>query len=240
MLLRCIDFEATGLPSETERHYIVEVGATDIFAEEDDPVWRVQNAWSAFAKPDIPIPPQAMGVHHITDAMVEDAPDVCQHFMRLTHGGPDYYVAHNAEMEQNWFGNKEANWLCTYKIALRFWPEAPDHKLGTLQYYLDLQVDRELALPAHRAGPDAYVCAALMKRIMEDPRDVELETLAKWSKGPALLPRCPIGKFRNRPWVEVDNGFLQWVLTKSKEPDSGFGRDLIANVKHHLKHRGLI
>jgi exodeoxyribonuclease X len=33
-----------------------------------------------------------------------------------------------------------------------------------------------------------------------------------WTKEPRLLPTCPIGKFRGKPWPEVEAGFLGWML----------------------------
>jgi hypothetical protein len=37
-----------------------------------------------------------------------------------------------------------------------------------------------------------------------------------WTKEPKLLPTCPIGKFRGKPWPEVEAGFLGWML---RQPD---------------------
>lgn len=36
-----------------------------------------------------------------------------------------------------------------------------------------------------------------------------------WTKEPALLPRCTIGKFRGKPWSEVETGFLGWMLKQA-------------------------
>jgi hypothetical protein len=32
------------------------------------------------------------------------------------------------------------------------------------------------------------------------------------TKQPRLLPTCPIGKFKGKPWSQVDAGFLGWML----------------------------
>lgn len=239
MKLLCLDLETTGLPTHEVTHAVVEVGYTTLHADEQSP-WSIGDTVSMVTNPHRQIPVEAMGVHWITDQMAGEGMDASTAFMGVVAHKPDYYVAHNASMEQAFFKGGDTPWLCTYKIALRFWPDAPNHQQSTLLFYLGLDFDRIRAFPPHRAGPDSYVCALLMKAIMEDPRDVELETLVRWSKGPALLPRCTIGKHRGKPWAEVDTGFLQWVLKKSKEEAGSFDRDIVANVRHHLKQRGAL
>lgn len=44
--------------------------------------------------------------------------------------------------------------------------------------------------------------------------------MCAWTKEPRLLPRCPLGKFRGKPWAEVETGFLNWMLAQpSMEED---------------------
>jgi exodeoxyribonuclease X len=56
--------------------------------------------------------------------------------------------------------------------------------------------------------------------------------MARWTLEPAALPRCPIGKFRGRPWEDVETGFLQWML---KTPD--MDEDLKWNARRELDSR---
>ena len=46
-----------------------------------------------------------------------------------------------------------------------------------------------------------------------------LEDMMQWTNEPALLPRCPIGDWRGKPWAEVDDGFLHWILRKIFDRD---------------------
>ena len=71
-------------------------------------------------------------------------------------------------------------------------------------------------MPAYRAGPDAYVTAWILKALFDE--GVKGAQMVKWAKEPALLPRCPIGEHRGKPWPEVDGGFIKWILGK---PDMG-------------------
>jgi exodeoxyribonuclease X len=169
--------------------------------------------------------PDNRAVHHISPAELDGRRDFSPEF--LSHQFPahsvpvDFAVAHNAEFESQWldFG---VPWLCTYKIALRLWPDAPSHSNGALKYLLGVE-DRPEHHPPHRAHPDAVVTAELLVRILDEtalrmPDATEEERLAhlvRVSSEHRLLPRCPIGKFRGRPWAEVESGFLSWMLRQT-------------------------
>lgn len=56
--------------------------------------------------------------------------------------------------------------------------------------------------------------------------------MVTWTKEPKLLPKCTIGKFRGKPWHEVEEGFLGWML-KQVDMDA----DLKWNAARELKRR---
>lgn len=238
MLIRVFDFETTGIPTDDDRQAVCEVGWTDIVATLADPqtgltAYEVGRPSSMLINPGRPIPLEAMSVHHIMDEDVAGAPspDAVAHV--LADHQPDHYWAHNADFERQFWSSGRI--LCSYKVALRFWPEAPKHNNSFLRYFLRLPVDRSLCEPVHRAGPDSYVTAHLVARILAEAseRGVDLATMERWSNGPALLPRCPIGKHRGKPWPEVPTSFLNWMVGVED-----MDRDLKANARHHLKSRG--
>ncbi len=234
-LIRCIDLEPCGMEAGDP---IVEVGWCDVVLSGLDPTMPVSpddfdtiqlgNPKSELANPERKIPPQAMGVHHITDRMVAKARNASWILRELMD--VDVLCAHNIEMERAYFDVGGMPWLCTYKTALRLWPEAPDHKQQTLRYWLDLELDEKLAMPAHRAGPDAYVCSRLVERLL---REQPLEWLCRISEGPALLVKCWFKKHRGELWkdiAETDISYLTWV---SKNIDDD--RDAVATAKYWLK-----
>ena len=53
----------------------------------------------------------------------------------------------------------------------------------------------EKGLPAHRAGPDAYVTAHHLRDMLNE---ATVEQLLEWSREPGLLPRVPAGPARGR------------------------------------------
>lgn len=246
MLLRCIDFETTGEPTEDDPHAVCEVGYCDIDYREGDPIPEARIAdyglpWAAVTKLYRKMPAGARAVHHISDAELQAAEiETTTAFMRLmgseVHGTarPDYFVAHNADYEQAFFRGGSIPWVCTYKVALRVWPNEESHKLQALRYSLGLDIDQAVGLPAHRAGPDAYVNAALMARILEES-DVDLDTMVRWSKGPALLTTIGFGKHKGERWENLPTDYLRWIIDKSD-----LDRDAKANAKHHLKQRNAL
>lgn len=219
MIIRAIDFETTGIPTEADKHAIVEIGWCDL---EDGEV-GIPDA--ILCNPGRPIPHEAMAVHHITDADVDGATGSLD-----VLGTPDYFAAHFADFERQFFVT-EVPFIDTYKVALRLWPDASSHSLQFLRYHLALPVIQTNAMPPHRAAPDAYLCAVLMNRIMETDRD-KLDEMVRWSSGPALLPRVNFGKHKGAKWEDVPLDYLDWVANKSD-----LGRDEKANARHHIKVR---
>lgn len=229
--IRVIDFETTGLPSDEGGAAIVEKAYCDVIVSNGEVV-VVGAPVSTLVDPGRPIPVLARAVHHIGDAEVAGAPNQEEALRALILEPADQviYSAHNADFERAFFASG-APWICTYKVALRLWPEAPAHSNQVLRYYLDLKVDQVVASPVHRAGPDAYVTAHLLARCINEKR-ASVEDMLRWSDGPALLPRIPFGKHRGSRWQDVPLDYLDWVANKSD-----LDRDAKANARHHLKLR---
>ncbi len=217
-VIRCVDFETTGIPSETEKHAVVEAGWCDVGAS--DYRYRLFN-------PGRSIPFEAMAVHHITDPMVENCPP----FSTECIDGADVYVAHYADFERQFYATDKP-WICTWKVALRVWPDLPQHNLQFLRYALALPVGAAIDMP-HRAGPDAYVCSLLFERIQNEPGGPDIDAMVRWSSGHALYPRCPLFKHKGKEWKDVPTDYLDWIVNKPND----VGADVKANARMHLKAR---
>lgn len=237
MLLRCIDFETSGLPGEGSTAAICEIGWCDVVVHLGDPVpGAIQcsvgdRPQAFFCNPGHPIPPEIRAVHHIGDADVADAISPAEGLKVIGDMKPDYYVAHNAPFEAAFFPDSPREIICTYRAAVRLWPDAPGHSNQILRYVLGLDLDSALAMPPHRAGPDAYVTAHLLARILESGPSIE--DLVRWSSGPPLLPRVMFGnKHRGQKWEDVPTDYIRWIVDKSD-----LSHDIKANARHHLKLR---
>lgn len=224
--IRVIDLETTGFAPPAEP---IEIGWCDVYATRGDLAgapcgWKVDRHGQYLIRPVRPIPPETSAIHHLTaedfgpDAIVHDWERDGRQVARPTLDQPmELYAAHNARFERQFIGTdwtEGAPWICTWKCALRLWPEAPSHSNQTLRYWRGLPVDRRIADKAHRAGPDAYVTAHLLRDMLDQP-GVTLSQLIAWSDEPALLARCGINPYRGTPWREIgDPSWLRWVLAR--------------------------
>lgn len=234
MLIRSIDFETTGFAKPEKPSGVCEVGWADIDIVETTGQRQpfVRSPASIICDPGIPVDPEARAIHHISDEVIANGDHPTLAFGALMEHGPDYFCAHNADHEREYFDGGDTPFICTYKVALRLWPDAPSHSLQVLRYWLPLDIDQSLGLPAHRAGPDAYVGAVLMAEILSHPNAPDLDTMVRWSNGPALLPHINFGKHKGSRWEDVPLDYLRWIVDKSD-----LDGDVKANARHWIKQR---
>ena len=107
-------------------------------------------------------------MHHLIDEDLAFAPQLDEVLDQFK--GADAYVAHNADFERSFLEHLlgDALWACTYKCALRIWPDLPAHNNQALRYRLGFVnpfgIDRHTLSP-HRALSDAIVTAAVFMEI---------------------------------------------------------------------------
>jgi len=220
MILRVIDIETTGLAPPAE---VIEIGWHDV----DTSVREVRATdrgfdFGSFLYGVTDLPAEAMAVHHIQKRMLVGlnccAVSDLQSF--VTSGkGIDAIVAHNAAFESQWFTPKilgNVPLICTYKAALRVWPDAPAHGNQVLRYWLGIDLHEDLAMPPHRAQPDAYVTGHILVELL---KHATVAQLIEWTKEPRLLPRITFGKHKGKAWGEPPTDYLEWVVFKSDLDD---------------------
>ncbi|MGI4940563.1 MAG: hypothetical protein ACRYHQ_08380 [Janthinobacterium lividum] len=231
--LRVIDLETTG--DGFSNGGVVEVGWQDL-ASDAAGVWALHGGpGSRLVQPGFPISAVTSAVHHIVDEDVAGAPAWDATAPAVLRGeGIVALAAHRAAFEKRWClprlsGN--ARWICTWKCALRLWPDAPTHSNQGLRYWRRPSgLDRAAGLPAHRAGPDAYVTAHHLRDMLA-LADVQL--LLTWSEQPALLVRVPHGPLRGRRWEELDDTQLDQVLGGQH----GHNQDMLFTAKAERARR---
>lgn len=229
MKIRVIDFETTGLP-EDQVKAICEVGFADVGAD-----GQINQTGNYLVNPGHPIPPVTRAVHHISDAEVAGAPAPAQATQSLMNGmeAGDMFAAHNAEFEQAFFNGGDHHWICTLKCAQHLWPEAPRHSNQVLRYWLGIDTeqgfDAALSMPPHRAGPDAYVTAFILRRLLllASP-----EELVRLTTAPILLRTVTFGKHRGQAWADLPVDYLRWVSGQN------FDADVMHTVRHYLGKAG--
>lgn len=164
-----LDFETTGMsPQQGDR--VIEAGAVKIEAG------KITDRFQGLMNPGIRINSFIEGFTGISNEMVRTAPS-CETVMdELADfiGGFDL-VAHNAcfdrrflEAEFDRIGRAcSGEFACSMLAARRVYPDAPNHKLGTLVEFKGIQHDGTF----HRALADAGMTAGLWLGMLEDITD---------------------------------------------------------------------
>ncbi len=207
--VRVVDLETTG--SRPPAHGVCEIGWQDV-VEGADGVWRIGGGQGhTLVDPGRAIPAVTQAIHHIIDADVvgapmwaDAAPPVLKPAIR-----PLALAAHRASFEKR-FCTPEltggADWICTWKSALRLWPDSPSFSNQVLRYWRKpAGLDRARGLPVHRAYPDAYVTA---HHLRDQLNEVGPERLIAWEREPGLLPRVPFGPDRGMDFAELSDDTL--------------------------------
>lgn len=164
--LAVIDFETTGAtPAHGAR--ATEVA---ICLLEDG---RIVDRYASLMNAGVRIPSFITQLTGITNAMVAAAPPAGV-VMREAAAfvGQRPMVAHNAAFDRQFWRSELAHcgltaandFACTLLLSRRLYPDAPNHKLGTLAQWFDLPVSGR----AHRALADAEVAAHLLARMQHD------------------------------------------------------------------------
>lgn len=163
-----IDFETTGIsPACGDRATEVAI----VLLEGGRVVDRFQSLMNA----GVHIPAFITHLTGITNAMVASAPDAAQvmgEASRFVGSAP--LVAHNAAFDRKFWQAELARaglaaaqpFICTLLLSRRLYPQAPNHKLGSLVDYHRLPRTGQ----AHRALADAEMAAELLGQIQRDLR----------------------------------------------------------------------
>ena len=215
------DTETTGANPATAK--IVELGYVVTDAN-----LNILNSWRTLVDPEMPIPADASGVHHITDDDVYDAPTVEQIseacLAPLQQPGA-ILVAHNAPFDLQVAAGllgRDYKSIDTLQLAKRYIPDAPNHKLGTLMYYCGLTQRKN----THSAIEDCMICVDLLRHIML-VTNKSIDELITASNEPLVIRVMPFGKHKGMKMEDVPTDYLKWALREMNNLD--------ANLRHTME-----
>ena len=195
-----IDFETTGMsPGHTCR--ATEIAA--VIVEDGRIVARYQNLMNSGAY----VPPFIESLTGISNAMLRKAPPAAEVMAEVAEVvGRTPLVAHNASFDQKFWDaelgliqrQRVQDFACSMLLARRLLPQAPNHKLGTLNSWAQLPHTGQ----AHRAMADAEMAANLMLfmaaqlRERHGIRDISHGLLCRLQKVPAAKIAEALSKAR--------------------------------------------
>ena len=195
-----IDFETTGMsPGHTCR--ATEIAA--VIVEDGRIVARYQNLMNSGAY----VPPFIESLTGISNAMLRKAPPAAEVMAEVAEFvGRTPLVAHNASFDQKFWDaelgliqrQRVQSFACSMLLARRLLPQAPNHKLGTLNSWAQLPHTGQ----AHRAMADAEMAANLMLfmvaqlRERHAIRDISHGLLCRLQKVPAAKIAEALSKAR--------------------------------------------
>src|ERR1035437_3198199 len=129
--------------------------------------------------------------HGLTWFDVQDAPEFSaiapELLQRLTRA--DIVIAHNAQFD---IGALQAtldhfglacpgfDYLCTYRVAERLWPDLPDHRLNTLAAHIGHELHH------HKAHADAEAAGRVLLAMM---KHVNAKTPSELSQKAGMVPK---------------------------------------------------
>ena len=195
-----IDFETTGMsPGHSCR--ATEIAA--VIVEDGRIVARYQNLMNSGAY----VPPFIESLTGISNAMLRKAPPAAEVMAEVAEFvGRTPLVAHNASFDQKFWDaelgliqrQRVQSFACSMLLARRLLPQAPNHKLGTLNSWAQLPHTGQ----AHRAMADAEMAANLMLFMAAQLRErhgiqtVSHELLCRLQKVPAAKIAEALSKAR--------------------------------------------
>ena len=216
-----VDTETTGISAEDK---VCEMAYVEI-----DDAFNVVRSGNSLINPGIPIHYAASSVNGITDVMVKDAPTL-EDYM-LSEGSPlrgeVTLIAHNLDFDFRFlkqYTDDGVGKLCTLKCARVLYPDAANHKQGTLAAMLGIQVARE---KAHSADGDLDVLLQLLQCLCRDA-GTDLYGLLEVQRRPRPISKMPFGKHKGVPLAELPNNYIHWLLNKCENLDADLRTALLA------------
>lgn len=198
------DTETTGVKPGKDR--IVEIAAFD--PKEDRKL-------CTFTNPQMPIPPEASAITHITDDMVKDAPLIKEALTSFVEfcSGDVVLIAHNndafdklfleAEFERAGLEMPKWTFIDSLKWSRKYRTDLPRHSLQFLREAYGIEANQ-----AHRALEDVYVLHRIFSRMVDD---LEMETVISLLSQSTQLQRMPFGKHAGKLLTEIPKEYAKWL-----------------------------
>jgi len=193
------------------------------------------------------IPAQASSIHHITNEMIENKPELKEtevyKFLQEHNSEDNILVGHNISFDLNMLASIGFVWrgdiIDTLRVTKHLIPECELFSLQVLRYELKLYKDEKSladkygikdALEAHNALSDTLVVKLLYVYLSEM---ASLAQMLELSFKKVLLEKFSFGKYKTRYIEEIamnDRAYLEWMMGLSD-----LDEDLRYSVEYYLQ-----
>ena len=217
------DTETTGIRADKDR--IIELAAYNSITKE---------SFCELINPNMPIPPEASAIHHITDSMVANSPSfaiVGQNFIDFC-GENSVLIAHNndafdkpfleGELLRNDLKIPSWKYLDSLKWARKYRSDLPKHPLQFLREVYGIQANQ-----AHRALDDVMVLHEIFSQMLDD---IPIETALELMSHSRPISRMPFGKHQGKLLSEIPKEYVSW-LQKSGAFDKSDNLELLLSFQ---------
>ena len=234
-----IDFETTGMAPDGGARAI-EIAAVLL---RDG---RVVDRYQSLMNPGAWVPPFIEQFTGITNRMVRAAPPAAKVMREAAEFvGEHPLAAHNASFDRRFWDAELARidrrrvqaFACTMLLARRIYPQAPNHRLGTLVEFTRLPV----AGRYHRALADAEMTAGLLAKLEAELAQRATRWPAAWSGSRSRRTGPPARRpsARGRSWREQAlRGQARLVEHVAQALLDAARRQRLTGARHERDHRG--
>ena len=223
---------------DTETTGIIEPGVCQLGWSTWDTETNLKIVSVSYTNPEKTIETEAQLVHHISQKMVEDAPNIDLVAQAMNNDFARHNaitaVAHNAQYDIMALADHAPKIpvTCTYRLARHIWPTRQNYKLGVLALELNLIPGNR---PLHDAGGDVEVTMHLFACLLEEmKKNPAWADINPWELAdrPIDVLTMPFGKHKGTPLVELPTDYLRWALGNLHDMDA----DLRASMQKAQGH----
>lgn len=222
MQLLINDTETIGLhPPAPPASGVVEVAYVVINSD----TLEVEEEFCSRVNPGAPIHPKASEVHGIYDEDVVNEPELSAIFHRTE---PTISIGHSTSFDIKFLAPHYENLvgsLCTLALSRQYFPDAPNHKLGTMATYLGLPPAK-----AHSALGDVHTTLHLL-RILVDKSGRTLEKLITAARKPKHIHTMPFGKHKGMLIHSLPFKYVSWFLEQEIDQDLRYSLEQYMKAK---------
>ena len=184
------------------------------------------------------IPPQASSIHHITNEMIQNKPELRDseiwNSLEKINTKNTILVGHNIGFDLNKLQNLGFDYqgkiIDTLRISKHLLKDSDSYSLQFLRYDLKLYREEDDSSVAHHALSDAKLTRLLLSYFLSM---VSLEEMLELSSQNVLLEKFSFGKYKGKYIEEIamyDRGYLEWSLNNVVDLDD----DLRYSINYYL------